>query len=77
MAASLITYALYIHAVQEIYGWLALTLPFVIFGLFRYQLLVETRGLGEKPEDVVFVDRPFQVCLLGFAAVALAALYLG
>ena len=77
MAAALITYALYVHAVLENYPWLALTLPFVMFGLFRYQLLVETRGLGEKPEDVVFEDHPFQVCLAGFAMVALAALYFG
>jgi 4-hydroxybenzoate polyprenyltransferase len=77
MAAALITYALYVHAVLEKYPWLALTLPFVMFGLFRYQLLVETRGLGEKPEDVVFEDHPFQVCLAGFAVVALAALYFG
>jgi 4-hydroxybenzoate polyprenyltransferase len=77
MAAALITYALYVHAILEKYPWLALTLPFVMFGLFRYQLLVETRGRGEKPEDVVFEDGPFQVCLAGFAVVALAALYLG
>jgi 4-hydroxybenzoate polyprenyltransferase len=77
MAAALITYALYVHAVLEKYPWLALTLPFVMFGLFRYQLLVDSHGLGEKPEDVVFEDRPFQLCLLGFAAVALAALYFG
>lgn len=75
MTAALITYAIYVHAVLEKYPWLGLTLPFVMFGLFRYQLLVETRGLGERPEDVVFQDRPFQLCLLGFAAVALAALY--
>jgi 4-hydroxybenzoate polyprenyltransferase len=77
MAAALITYALYVHAVLERYPWLALSLPFVMYGLFRYLLLVETRGLGEKPEDVLFQDRPFQLCLAGFAAVALAALYLG
>ncbi len=77
MAAALITYALYVHAVLERFPWLGLTLPFVMFGLFRYQLLVETRGLGEKPEDVVFEDHPFQLCLAGFALVALAALYFG
>jgi hypothetical protein len=77
MAAALITYALYVHAVLGKYPWLSLTLPFVMFGLFRYQLLVETRGLGEKPEDVVFEDHAFQLCLAGFAVVALAALYLG
>ena len=77
MTAALITYAIYVHAVLEKYPWLGFSLPFVMFGLFRYQLLVETRGLGERPEDVVFQDRPFQICLAGFAAVALAALYLG
>jgi 4-hydroxybenzoate polyprenyltransferase len=77
LTAALITYALYVHAVLERYPWLALSLPFVMFGLFRYQLLVETRGMGEKPEDLAFEDRPFQACLAGFAAVALAALYLG
>jgi 4-hydroxybenzoate polyprenyltransferase len=77
MTAALITYAIYVHAVIDKYPWLGLSLPFVIFGLFRYQLLVETRGLGERPEDVVFEDRPFQLGLLGFAAVALTALYLG
>ena len=77
MAAALITYALYVHAVLERFPWLGLTLPFVMFGLFRYQLLVETQGAGEKPEDVVFEDRPFQICLAGFAVVALTALYIG
>ncbi len=77
MTAALITYAIYVHAVLEKVPWLGLTLPFVMFGLFRYQLLVETHGLGERPEDVVFEDRPFQVCLVGFAVVALAALYFG
>ena len=47
-----------------------------VFGLFRYHLLVETAGFGEKPEDVALLDRPFQLCVVGFAAVAVASLYL-
>lgn len=76
MAAVLITYALYLH-----HGWgkgnqlLALTLPFVVFGVFRWHLLVETAGLGEKAEDVVLGDRPILLCVVGFAAVAVVALY--
>jgi 4-hydroxybenzoate polyprenyltransferase len=77
LTAALISYAIYVHDGLAKYPWLGLTLPFVMFGLFRYQLLVETRGLGERPEDVVFQDRPFQLCLVGFAVVALGALYLG
>jgi hypothetical protein len=56
MAAALITYALYVHAVLEKYPWLAHALRDV--RPFRYPAWCETRGLGEKPEDVVFQDRP-------------------
>jgi len=80
MAAALISYALYVVDTQKQPGMdsplLWLTVPFALFGLFRYHLLVETAGLGEKPEEAVLLDRPFQLCLLGFAAVATAALYL-
>jgi hypothetical protein len=79
MAAVMISYALYIHeqsgAAQV--PWLALTVPFVLFGVFRYYHLVEVAGLGEKPEDVLLGDRPIQICVAGFALVALGALYLG
>ena len=40
------------------------------------RLLVETQGLGEKAEELVLVGRPMQVCIRGFAAVAVAALHL-
>ena len=55
---------------------IALTFPFVMFAIFRYHLLVETQSLGEKAEELVLVDRPMQVCILGFAVVAVAALHL-
>jgi 4-hydroxybenzoate polyprenyltransferase len=80
MAAALISYALYVVDTHNQLGTdlplLWLTVPFAVFGLFRYHLLVETAGFGEKPEEVALLDRPFQACILGFAAVAVAALYL-
>ena len=81
MAAALLSYALYVFDFVERSGaefhLLVLTVPFVLFGLFRYQLLVETGGLGEKPEEGALLDRPFQICVVGFSLVVLAALYLG
>ena len=41
------------------------TLPFVLFGLFRYLLLVHRDDLGEEPENVLLTDVPL------LAAVAL------
>jgi 4-hydroxybenzoate polyprenyltransferase len=79
MAAALLCYALWVildEAGEEL-RLLVLTVPFVMFAVFRYHLLVEREGMGERPEDVAFQDRPFQFCILGFLAVALLALYGG
>ncbi len=79
MALVLISYALYVLDVRDQAGGgfqlLELTLPFVLFAVFRYHLLVESGRFGEKPEDVFLRDRPFQLSVLGFVAVALAGLY--
>lgn len=79
MAAAVISYSLYVQAIIEETGselqLLAFTVPFVIFAVFRYYLLVDTGSLGEKPEEIFLRDRPFQIGVLGFGIVAVAALY--
>ena len=37
---------------------LAVTTPFVVFGIFRYVMLLQRQGLGEEPEKVLLGDRP-------------------
>ena len=56
---------------------LTLSLPFVMFGVFRYYLLVETANAGGRAEEVLLRDRPIQVCVVGFAFVAIIAIYAG
>jgi 4-hydroxybenzoate polyprenyltransferase len=53
-----------------------LTIPIVIYGIFRYQYLVRVRNLGGAPEDLVLGDRPLLLSLLLFAVVAGAVIYL-
>lgn len=81
MAATLICYGLYILDFQRQAGTdsrlLTLTFPIVVFGVFRYHHLAETTGMGDRPEEVLLRDRPIQLCALGFAVVAVTALYLG
>ncbi len=35
---------------------MAITIPFVLYGLMRYVYLVNIRGLGESPEDLLVSD---------------------
>ena len=56
--------------------WLLATVPFVVYGLFRYLLLLHRRGLGEEPETLLVEDVPLLVTVAGWAivcAVVLAA----
>lgn len=43
--------------------WVMLTIPFVMYGVFRYLYLVYRKDLGGTPEDV-FTDRPMLINLL-------------
>ena len=52
------------------------TIPFVLYGVFRYLQLVHRRDLGEEPENVLLSDRPILACvaLWGVTAAAILAL---
>jgi len=76
IAATAITYSLYAIGSAKLFPLLPLTVPIVLFAVFRYHHLVETAGLGEEPEEVFQRDRPFRVCVLAFVALAMAAIYL-
>lgn len=73
MATTLMSYALY--AAQGPHSpWMLLTLPFVIYGLFHYQHMVESRALGGAPESAIFQDKAFVFNGAAFAAAALVVL---
>ena len=76
IAATAITYSLYVIDSAARFPLLPLTVPFVLFAVFRYHHLVETAGLGERPEEVFLRDRTFQVCVLSFLALSMTAIYL-
>jgi len=52
-----------------------LTIPFVLYGIFRYLYLVHARGLGGAPEEIVLSDKPMLVTLALWALTAGLALY--
>lgn len=81
MAASVLSYSLYVQALDAAsagqHRLLLLSIPFVIAALFRYFLLVDSGAAGEKPEDTLFRDRPLGCAILGFAIVVFFAFYGG
>lgn len=56
---------------------LVATVPFVVFGLARYLVLVHRDNLGEEPEHVLLTDVPTLVCVAVWAATAAAIVALG
>jgi len=65
-SATLVAYALYaVSAHAGAHGPLMLlTVPYVLYGIFRYLYLSHRKGLGSAPEQVLFGDRPLQVNLV-------------
>ncbi len=69
-------------------SWMMLTLPFVLHGVFRYQLLsdpqeiarrsteVEEGGQTERPEEVLLNDKPLLMTVLAWLATTFSILLL-
>ena len=55
---------------------LAATIPFVVFGVFRYLDLAYRGEKGERPERVLLTDLPLLADIALFGATVLAALFL-
>lgn len=69
-SASIVFYSLY---VIEARPRLAVTVPFVLLGIFRYSYLVQTRQVGESPTDALWTDPPLILTLLGWGALCVYA----
>lgn len=78
--SALITYILYTierDTVIQITGinLTPLTVPFVIYGLFRYLYLIHVLGEGGAPDEVLLKDRPLQIAILLFGLTFIVLLY--
>lgn len=54
---------------------LVMTIPLVLFGLYRYWFIVEARDEGESPTDALLGDWQLQVTVLIWAAACAHALW--
>ena len=78
-SAALMTYALYTFSAENLpkNHSMMLTIPVVLYGLFRYLFLVREGDIGAAPEDLLFRDRPLMAAVVVWALLAVILLYLG
>ncbi|HXV60764.1 MAG TPA: decaprenyl-phosphate phosphoribosyltransferase [Vicinamibacteria bacterium] len=80
-ASTLISYALYTLAPETVdrFGTdrMIWTLPFVLYGIFRYLYLVHQKEEGGNPTRVLLDDRPILVTVALWAATVITLIYHG
>lgn len=78
LAGTIIAYALYTFSAEGLpeNHLMMLTIPFVLYGVFRYLYLIYVKDLGGAPEEILFGDPPFLVNIGVYGACILAILYL-
>ena len=79
-SAALMSYCLYTisERTSEVVGTtdLKYTIPFVMYGIFRYLYLIHKRGLGSDPSQLLLGDKPLLATVVLWAVVSGVILYL-
>ncbi len=77
LSSTLMTYCLYTFSAAITPGsyHMMLTIPFVIYGLFRYLYLIRIEHCGGAPEEIVLTDRPMQATIALWGLTVLMILY--
>ena len=65
-AASIVAYALYTFTARDSRA-LMITIPYVVYGVFRYLLLLHRQQAGEEPDQVLVSDVPILVTVAAWA----------
>ena len=75
-AATVTSYALYTFFEARTPGYsMMLTIPFVIYGVLRYQFLVLNKEGGGRPEEILLGDRPILTCVILWGVSCVLLLY--
>jgi 4-hydroxybenzoate polyprenyltransferase len=78
-ASTLISYVFYTISpeTEAKFGtdWLGFTIPFPLYGIFRYLYLVHRREGGGSPSDLLLTDRPLLACVALWAVTVALIIY--
>ena len=75
---TIITYSLYSFSAPNLpeNHAMMLTIPFLIYSIFRYQYLLQIKGAGGAPEDIVLSDHPLQAAIFLYSIAVLVIFYI-
>lgn len=76
--SAIVSYSLYTFLAEGLpeNHVMMLTIPFVLYGIFRYMYLIHVRHEGGAPEEIFLRDRSMQITVLFFAILVFIALYI-
>ena len=78
-ASTLIAYVFYTISPETVQKFgtdrLGLTIPFPLYGIFRYLYLIHQREGGGSPADLLFTDRPLLACVALWALTVALIIY--
>lgn len=77
-STTIIGYSLYTFSAPNLPAnhTMMLTIPFVMYAIFRYMYLIQIKNSGGSPEEVLLKDRPFQVSIVLWGLAVLIIFYL-
>ena len=75
---TIVTYSLYTFTAPNLppNHAMMLTIPFVVYGIFRYLQLIQTGNAAGAPDEVALKDRPLQLTVLLWGLAVIAIFYL-
>ena len=75
---TIVSYSLYTFSAPNLpeNHAMMLTIPFLVYAIFRYLYLVEVKHAGGAPEEILLSDRPFQIAMVLWALTVLSIFYL-
>ena len=76
-ASTVIAYSLYTFTSSTAakHNYLMLTIPFVLYGIFRYLYLVHKKNMGGSPESILLKDKPTLINIVLFVSATIIIVY--
>jgi len=77
-STTIIAYSLYTFTAPNLPDnhSMMLTIPFVLYGIFRYLYLIQVKEEGGAPEDLILGDRPLQITVVLFGIAVMLIFYI-